>query len=408
VDFFNVVSVDKAKEILSTNFNELKMKEEEVPIRDSLKRYLSRDIIADINVPEFDRSSVDGYAIVVEDSHGASSSVPSVLNLIGEVKMGEYTEKEIRSGEAIYVPTGGMLPKNASGMIMIEHCEKMDADTLLISKPITNGENVVYKGEDIKKGKLILKRGQRVGTKEIGVLAALGQSRVFVFEKPRVYIISTGDEIIDITKDLVGGKIRDINSYTLESLVYESGALVSGREIIRDDFDSLQACVEGAIKVSDIILLSGGSSVGTKDYTHKVIDSLLGRGVFVHGLAIKPGKPTIIGDGRGKLIVGLPGHPVSSIVVYKAIIEPFIRDLFESKEISPRVMARTTHNFPSSPGKETYHMVKLKEEKGEFHAIPSFGKSGMITLLSESDGYIVIEEHEEGINTGVQREVFLL
>jgi molybdopterin molybdotransferase len=301
-----------------------------------------------------------------------------------------------------------MIPAGATGMIMIEHTEKMDSETLLISKPITNGENVVYKAEDIKKGEIILRNGQKIGTKEIGVLASLGIYNISVFKKPRVYIISTGDEIVDIKDVLEPGKIRDINSYTLESLVIESGGTVSGKEIVRDEFQSLLHCVEKAIAISDIVLLSGGSSVGTRDFTHKVIEAIGGRGIFVHGLAIKPGKPTIIGDGKGKLIVGLPGHPVSSIVVYKAIIEPFIKGLLDSDEILPRVMAKTAYNFPSSPGKQTYHMVKLKEEGGELYAIPSFGKSGMITLLSQSQGYIVIKEHEEGINKGELREVFLL
>lgn len=408
MEFFNVVSVDKAKQILSEEFKDIKLENEKVDIKESLSRYLGEDIAAQENVPEFNRSSVDGYAIIVEDSHGASESVPSVLRLIGQVKMGEYTDKKIKSGEAIYVPTGGMLPMNSTGMIMIEHTEKMDNETLLISKPITNGENVVYKAEDIKVGDIILKRGQKIGTKEIGVLSSLGIKEISVFKKPRVYIISTGDEIVDITEKLQPGKVRDINSYTLESLIETSGATVSGKEIVRDNFDSLLSCVGKAIKVSDIVLLSGGSSVGTKDFTHKVINSVGGRGVFVHGLAIKPGKPTIIGDGMGKLIVGLPGHPVSSIVVYKAIIHPFIKSLFENNEIIPRVIAESTQNFPSSPGKQTYHMVKIKEDEGKLFAIPSFGKSGMITLLSESDGYIVIKEHEEGISKGQLREVFLL
>lgn len=408
MDFFNVVSVDKTKQILSDEFKDIKLENEIVTIKESLHRYLGNDIIAEYNVPEFNRSSVDGYAIVVEDSHGASEAVPSVLALTGEVKMGEFTDKEIKSGQAIYVPTGGMLPMNATGMIMIEHTEKMDDETLLISKPITNGENVVYKAEDIKKGETVLKRGQRIGIKEIGVLASLGINIIPVFNKPKVYIISTGDEIINITEKLEPGNIRDINSYTLEGLVEESGGIVSGKEIIRDKFDSLLSCVEKAIGISDIVLLSGGSSVGTKDFTHKVINSIGGRGVFVHGLAIKPGKPTIIGDGKGKLLVGLPGHPVSSIVVYKAIIEPFIKKLLEADEIMPRVIAKTTQNFPSSPGKQTYHMVKLNDKGGELLATPTFGKSGMITLLSQSNGYIVIKEHEEGINKGELREVFLL
>ena len=407
MEFFRVVSVNDARDLIKNEFGNYRMGSEEVSLVQAQGRVLSDDVVSDINVPEFDRSTVDGYAIQVEDSHGATESIPSILEVLGEVLMGETPNYEVKTGQAVYVPTGGMMPMGATGMIMIENTEKMDQETVLLFKPISKGENMVFKGEDIKTGQVALQAGRRIGPNEIGVLASLGIKRVKVIKRPQVYILSTGDEVIDLDEELQMGKIRDINSYALSAMIKEMGAEVAGREIVKDNYELLMSGVKNALKEADIVLLSGGSSVGTRDYTHKVITDLKGKGVLAHGLSIKPGKPTIIGDGQGKLIVGLPGHPVSSIVVFKAIVQPYIQSLLKAPSHLRMVEAITTHNFPSSPGKETYHMVTLKAEDGKILATPSFGKSGMITLLSRSNGYIVIAEHEEGIDKGETREVYL-
>ncbi len=408
MDFFNVVSVDEGRKILMENFGNYDIKTEYVDLEHSIDRVLGEDIYSAINVPEFNRSTVDGYAIKVEDSHGANQSIPSIINILGEVMMGEQTSSSIKSGESFYVPTGGMIPEGSDGVVMVEHVEKMDSNTLLIYKPISQGENINYKGDDIKKGELILKKGWKITTGAVGVLAALGISKVCVYCKPRFYIISTGDEIIDIEEELTLGKIRDINSYTLCSLVHNIGGIVVGRKIVKDSYELLQDEVKKAIDISDIILLSGGSSVGTRDYTGKVIDSFDGKGVLFHGLAIKPGKPTIVGEAGSKLICGLPGHPVSSIIVFKALLEYYIRKRMGIMEIIPRVKAIMDYNFRSDPGKETYQMIELRQEGENFYGVPSFGKSGMISLLSKSQGYIIIGSHEEGIYKGEEREVYLL
>ena len=408
MDFFNVVSVEEGREMLMENFGGYDLKTEHVDLEHSINRVLGEDIYSTINVPEFDRSTVDGYAIKVEDSHGANQSIPSIINILGEVMMGEAIDSSIKSGESFYVPTGGMIPEGADGVVMVENVEKMDSSTLLIYKPVSQGENINYKGDDIKKGELILEKGRKITTGVIGVLAALGISKVCVYCRPRFYIISTGDEIIGIEEELTLGKIRDINSYTLGSLVHNVGGIVVGRKIVKDSYELLQNEVKKAIDISDIVLLSGGSSVGTRDYTGKVINSFDGKGVLFHGLAIKPGKPTIVGEAGGKLICGLPGHPVSSIIVFKALIEYYLGKKMGTTEITPMVKAIKDHNFRSDPCKETYQMIELRQEGGNFYGTPSFGKSGMISLLSESQGYIVIGSHEEGIYKGEEREVYLL
>ena len=408
MDFFNVVSVQEAREKVMEIFKDYEFEVEKVPILECSDRILAEDIHSNINVPEFNRSTVDGFAIKSKDSHGASESVPSLFNILGEVHMGEVTEYCIQSGQAVYVPTGGMIPEGADGVVMIEYTEKLDESNLMVYKSISFNENVILKGDDIKVGETALEKGRRITPEAVGVLAALGKNQVKVYKKPKFYIISTGDEIIDLDEELELGKVRDINSYALYSLILKLGGDIVGKEIVKDNYELLKIEVEKAVNVSDIVLISGGSSVGTRDYTDKVINSFSGKGVFVHGISIKPGKPTIIGEGEGKLIFGLPGHPVSSIVVFKAIIEDFIKDKMNIRDYLPKTKAIIDFNFPSSSGKETYQMVKLKEEDGEVYATPSFGKSGMITLLSDSDGYIVIKSFEEGVYKGEERDVFLL
>lgn len=403
-----MVSVEEGKDLLKDNFQDYKFEIEEVDILESLGRIVGENIYSSIDVPEFNRSTVDGYAIKSIDSHGAGDSIPSILNILGEVSMGEIATYIIESGQAVYVPTGGMIPENADGMIMIENTEKLDKNTLLIYKPISQGENIIYKGDDIHKGDLAIEKGREINPEVIGVLAALGISKVKVYKKPKFYIISTGDEIIDMDEKLTLGKIRDINAYALQGLIEELGGETVGKAIVKDDYQSLRSEVDKAIDISDIVLISGGSSVGARDYTHKVIDSLQGKGVFVHGVSIKPGKPTIMGEGRGKLIFGLPGHPVSSIIVFKAFVEWFINEKLGINKIKPRINAIMDFNFPSSPGKTTYQMIRLIEKSGRYHAVPSFGKSGMISLLTQSQGYIILEAKEEGIYKGETREVYLL
>lgn len=407
MDFFNVVSVQEAKAKLLEVFKDYKFEMEEISILECTDRVLAEDILSNINVPEFNRSTVDGFAIKSKDSHGASESIPSLLNILGEVRMGELSSHNIKSGETVYVPTGGMIPEGADAMVMIENTEKLDESTLMIYKSISFGTNVILKGDDIKVGEIALKVGRKITPEVIGVLATLGISKVRVYKRPKFYIISTGDEIIDLEEELELGKIRDINSYTLYSLIINLGGEVVGKNIVKDDYELLRSEAEKAIEIADVVLISGGSSVGTRDYTDKVINSFNGKGVFVHGISIKPGKPTIIGEVEGKLMIGLPGHPVSSIMVFKAIVEYYIKQKLNVVDYVPKTRATIDFNFPSSSGRETYQMVKLKEEDGKTYAIPSFGKSGMISLLSNSDGYIVIKSHEEGVYKGEERDVFL-
>lgn len=408
MDFFDVVSVDEGREKLLRNFEDFSFQLEEVSILESVGRILGEDIYSKENVPQFNRSTMDGYAIKSKESHGATESIPSLFNIIGAVEMGKKADYIVKAGEAVSVPTGGMIPEGADGVVMVENTEMLDETTLMVYNAISYGENIILKGDDIKEGELALKKGRKITAEVVGVLAALGISKVKVFKKPKFYIISTGDEIVDLDEELTMGTVRDINSYTLYALINNLGGEVIGKSIVKDNYNLLREEVEKATGNSDIVLISGGSSVGTRDYTYKVINSFDGAGVFVHGVAIKPGKPTIIGEGNKKLIFGLPGHPVSSIMVFKAFVEYYIYKKMNINKQIAKTEAIIDFNFPSSPGRKTYQMVKLEERNGSIYAKPSFGKSGMISLLSNSDGYIIIEPYEEGIYRGEKREVFYL
>lgn len=407
MNFFNVLSVDEVKELIKKNFRNMKIESEKINIIDSLGKVLSSDIISEFNVPDFNRSTVDGYAIRNSDSHGCSDSMPSFLNLVGEVEMGCIAKESISSGNAIYVPTGGMMPEGADAVIMIEYVEKLDENTIAIHKPVSIGENIVYKGDDIKNGQIVLNKGKKVTYQDIGVLAALGIKEVDVYKGIKFYIISTGDEIIDIGEELKFGKIRDINGYAIHGLISKLGGTVVNKVIVKDDYNLLREEVRNGIEDSDIILISGGSSVGVRDFTHDVINSFDGQGILVHGVALKPGKPTILGECCNKPVFGLPGHPVSALLVFKIFVEYLVSELLNIKDNNYSINAVIDSNLHSSPGKQTYQMVSIEERDEKYYAIPNFGKSSMITLLSKSCGYVILDGDNEGLYKGQEVKVHL-
>jgi len=408
MDFFNVITVERAKGLLEEVFASMRLPREEVPLSEAYDRILAYDYIAEADVPEFNRSTVDGYAVRSKDTFGATESVPSLLDLVGKVPMGEKTELSIGSGEAVYVPTGGMLPDGADAMVMIENSQKLEGGIVAINKAAHPASSVIFAGDDLKKGDVLMPQGRRIDPLDIGVLASAGLGKVLVYGKARVFIISTGDEVMDMDGDLPFGKIRDINGYALASFIRKSGGIVSGKAIIHDNYDALRDQIEKALAISDIVLISGGSSVGEKDFTYKAINSFDGQGVFIKGIAVKPGKPTIVGEAMGKPVFGLPGHPVSAIIAYKLLVEHLLMQLTGAQSQETTVKASLTTNFHSSPGKLTCQLVRLVVEEGILKAVPIFGKSGLISQLARASGYIKIDEDTEGLDEGEMVEVFIL
>lgn len=400
--FFNVKDQDQVTHILKDLGKDYQLERESVGINEAIGRVAASPVCATADVPAFNRSTVDGYAVISTDSHGATESIPALVDLKGIIEMGTEVTASIGTSETMYVPTGGMLPKAADGVVMIEDTEKLDDLTIGLMKSIAQGANVIYRGDDIKEGATILEVNKKISALDIGALSAQGIASVEVWCRPKVTVISTGDEIIPVEATIELGQIYDINGYVLEQLLVESGGSLVKHRIVKDDYECLFEAVSTAADVSDVVLLSGGSSVGTRDYTYDVIKNLPDSQMFVQGIAIKPGKPTIIGRGKGKLIVGLPGHPVSSIMVYKAFVDYYMRQLLGQPNLQADFVGSLTENVHSAPGKTTYQMISIEGDAFDLNLTPVHGKSGMISLLTRAQGYIVIESHQEGLNKGTK------
>ena len=405
-----VHNIREAVESMDKYFSSIKIDAEEVDIEKAADRVLAEDIYSPIDLPEFNKSTVDGYALKASATIGASDSMPLFINVLGEVEMGKPALIPVDKDNGVYVPTGGMIPNGADSVVMIEYIEKLDDKTIAVGTSVAVGDGMIKIGDDFKKGQLILEKGKKISYREIAVLAACGIYKISVGRKPRVGIISTGDEIVSREKEVTLGKVRDINSFALASMVKTAGGVVSHVSCIEDDFGRLKQEVLEVSAKSDIIIISGGSSAGLKDETANVINSLGEPGVFIHGVAIKPGKPTIIGEAAGKAYFGLPGHPASAMIIFKVFVEPFIKKLLGEKAKDITIKGDIAVNIPSAPGKETFVMVKLEKDqnsKSGYTATPIHGKSAAVGYISMADGFIKISENTEGIRKGDKVEVEL-
>lgn len=400
---------EKIKEKMVRYFSQMNVGFEDIHISNSLNRYIYEDIISPINLPYYRRSTVDGYAVISKDTYGVSESIPVFLNIIGNVNMGEKTDIKLINDCAIYVPTGGMVPDGADAMVMIEYTEKLDDETIAVNSPATKNANIIQIGEDIQKDTVVLKKGRKIKPQDIGALSALGISKIRVFRKPKVTIISTGDELISPEEKIKDGQIRDINSYTIGALTTEYGGEVIKKYIINDDYEKLRKTVADSIVESELIVISGGSSVGIKDVTAKILDDFGDPGVFVHGAAVKPGKPTIISYAKDTAMIGLPGHPASAAVIYRIFGKITFEILLNKhKQIESTIEGVCMSSIHAAPGRETYQMVKIFKKEDQYFAEPIFAKSAAISLLTQSEGYIKIGINEEGINKGQKVKIYLL
>ena len=407
MDLLNTVTVEEAKNKILDAFNMVSLDEECINILDAVGRYLSQDIFASIDVPGFHRSTVDGYAVMSKDTFGASESVPGFLSYKGKVEMGIEANSTVESGKCYYVPTGGMLPIGCDGVVMIEYTEVL-GNEICIQKPVAPRENVLKQGEDIKEGELIFKRGHKLRPQDIGILAGIGIIDVSVYEKIRVSIISTGDELVSPTEELKLGQIKDMNTYSLSAAAVEDGCMVIERAVIKDERDLLKNKVKECINNSHIVLISGGSSMGEKDYTKDVINDIGALGVFIHGISVKPGKPTIVGKINNTAVFGLPGQPVSALIIYKIFVSYLIKEIYYKEQVMNQyIEGKIAVNIPSAPGREHYVMVTIREEEDMIIVDPVYGKSGMLSMMAKSKGYIKIGTNQEGIVKGDRVKVFL-
>ncbi len=379
---------------------------ETVELPDALGRVLSEDLRADEDLPPFSRSTMDGYAVKGSATFGASEANPAYLTVKGAIAMGESPAFSLMPGECARIATGGMLPDGADAVIMIEHAEGLDdfdiGGTIEVYRSAAPGQHVIQKGEDVQKGATLLTRGQRLRSQEIGLLAAFGIASISVYRRPLIGILSTGDEVVTLQETPLPGQIRDINTYTLSGLVREAGAEPRSFGIVKDDYDSLQSGIDQALAVSDMVLVSGGSSVGTRDFTIDVFSNLPDTAILVHGISISPGKPTILARVGNRAVWGLPGHVTSAMVVFSQVVRPFIDHVSGGSPDSGRpsrvISARLTRNIASAQGRIDFIRVRLMAEDGEMWAAPILGKSGLIHTMVKADGLVAVGMNAEGLD----------
>ncbi len=404
----HVASPKQAEELLLKEFGHLSVKAESVPLNLALDRILWEDFRAPEDVPGFDRSTVDGYALRAADSFGCSESLPSLLTLTGEVFMGKPTELNCASGCCIAIPTGGQLPDGADAVVMLEYTEDYGDGTIGVTKPVAPGMHILYAKDDAAKGQVVLRKGKRITVADVGALAALGQETLLVARPPVVGILSTGDELVPVGEKPEMGQVRDVNAMMLAACVAKAGAVSNLYGICPDDPEKLADTVVRMAEQCDVVLLSGGSSAGTRDAVQDVVERL-GR-PLLHGIAIKPGKPTIVGEVAGKPLIGLPGHPVAALFVCTLFVCPMLERMMGRNMPLPRpgYHAVLTSAIPSNHGREEYVAVILTAAPEGLLARPIMGKSGLITQLSGADGYLRIPRDCEGLAEGQEVEIVAL
>ena len=378
---------------------------EYVSLTAAMGRILAEDVTATEYVPDFDRSTVDGYAVRARDTFGCSDAIPAILTLQGEVFMGQGAEFDLNDEECVAVPTGGAVPKGADSVVMVEYTEDYGDGTIGIAKSAAPGQNMIFRGDDVFPGKLILQKGRVLSSQDIGALAAMGRVQVPVARKLTVGVISTGDELVPPEAVPGPGQVRDVNSPMLEAMLGVFGVQVINYGIVIDNEALLAEKVTKAVAECDAVLLSGGSSVGVKDAACRIIESM--GGLLLHGIAIKPGKPTILGKAGVKPLVGLPGHPVAAYFVTKLFVLPLLSRLAGRKQENYTTTARITESVSANHGRAQYHCCRLERRNGELYAYPIRGKSGLITTLAGADGYFCIDRDCEGLPQGAEIQVMI-
>ena len=398
-----VKTPDEVLELIRAEFAPLEGRTEYVRLDEAIGRVLSEDIDAKEYVPDFDRSTVDGYALRASDSFGCSESIPAVLPLCGQVLMGEGADFPLEEGSCCYVPTGGAVPPGADSCVMIEYTEDYGDGTIGIMKSAAPGQNMIYRGDDVFPGKRVLSRGRLLSSQDIGALAAVGVTSVPVVKKPVVGIISTGDELVSPDVTPGPGQVRDVNSYMLGAMLRAFGAECRSCGIVVDDEELLEAKLKEAVGECDAVIVSGGSSVGMKDATCRIIESM--GTLLLHGIAMKPGKPTIMGKCGVKPLVGLPGHPVAAYFVTKLFVLPLLARLMGRDMREYTVTATLSQSVGANHGRAQYGCVHLESTANGLVAHPVRSKSGLITTLAGADGYFCIERDCEGLAEGAQIQV---
>ena len=385
------IPVEDAIQLIAEHFGHIRMAAETIPLSDALDSVLAEEIIASTYIPNFNRATVDGYAAMTEDLETCSESSPVKLTLIGHSKMGQQTSLQLQHGQCAYVPTGGEVPAGTQAMIKIEETLELGEDLVGFTQPVSTGLNMIFRGEDTKPGDRIIPVGKRLKIADTGTLAAMGIMDVPVMQKPRVGIISTGDEVVPASEEISGGMIRDANAPMLANAIHVNGGQPVFFGIVKDEIESVQQLMQKAIQECDLLIISGGTSMDIRDTVASII-SQLGQ-VIVHGITLKPGKPTIIGTIQGKPVFGLPGNPVSAYFTYHLLVRPLLHSMLGTPLVDHFIQLPLAKAVSPNDGRQEYIPVIIQD--GLVH--PVAFKSGLITTVSCADGYICMPRGAAGI-----------
>ena len=393
-----VVTVSEAIEIIKNKCSHCSIGTQTVDISDSVGRIVCNDIIAREDVPPFDRSTVDGYAVHSADTFGAGDAIPAELACISHIQMGQPADCSVVTGTCAGISTGGMLPEGADSVVMVENTDE-EFGKCLVYAGVAPGENVNKTGSDIKKGTVAVRAGTLITPAVIGILSSLGVYEIPVCKKPVVAIISTGDELVNTKPS--SGQIRDINTYLLDACARQAGCDTIVYGAVKDDRNLIEKAVDDCLRRADAVLISGGSSAGALDMTCSILDEI--GEVFFHGIAVKPGKPTIFAMADSKPVFGLPGHPLAAYFVFRLFVKEYLRTLIGADADRPFRTARLNKNIPSNHGREELICVRIDADG---NALPLYTKSGIVSVLREADGFIRIPREAEGLPAGTEVEVY--
>jgi molybdopterin molybdotransferase len=376
---------------------------ETVPLSAARGRVLDRAIVAGETLPHFARALMDGFAVRAADTRGASDSAPAYLRLTGEVLMGTVPDVTVGAYEAMRIHTGAMLPAGADAVVMMEETN-VHGDEVEVLAAAPPGDNVLWPGEDVRAGSMAFAAGTRIDVAVLGGLAALGYARVVVRDRPKIAILSTGDEVVPVEISPRDGQVRDVNAITVAATVEAAGGIALPGGIVRDDAPVLTGRAAAALAEADALIVSAGSSVSHRDITAGVIAQLGAPGILAHGIAIRPGKPTIVAICGGKPVVGLPGNPASAVVVAWRIVRPLVRALGGERNVAAHgdgtLDAILTGDVPSRPGREDYVPCSLDYGESPPRATPIFGESNLIFTLVRSDGLAIVPLDRSGLHAG--------
>jgi len=404
--FFQVAGTDA---VLAAFSGLAPLPAERVPLLEALGRVLAHGVLAGIDIPHFTRAAMDGYAVIAADTFGASEGQPAYLTVRGSVPMGRAPEGRVGPGEAWRIATGGMLPFGADAVVMWEHTREGDG-LLEVLRAVAPGEHVVTIGEDVREGELVLAAGRVLRPADVGLLAGLGHAEVGVVRRPRVAVLSTGDELVGTAETPAPGQVRSMNQYALGAWLLRTGCdpLLLGQ--VADDEEAILAAARSGLGAADMLLVSGGSSAGARDLTRRVVERLGDPGLLFHGISVRPGKPTVVGANAGKPVFGLPGHPVSAMVIYLVLVRPVIERMLgiPAGGAGLRVPARLADNLPSQAGREDYYQVALRRAGPVLEAVPVFRKSGLVSAMVRGRGMVRVPPEREGFEAGETVDVELL